>query len=60
MVCGVILTKEGQMKKLLFILLILTMFFITSVAYAQAPDRRICDTDGDCVNITATGLLQIS
>ena len=29
-------------------------------AYAQAPDRRICDCEGDCANITASGELEVS
>jgi hypothetical protein len=39
------------MKKLILILLLIC----TPCFAVETPDKRICDNDGHCLNITATG-----
>lgn len=40
-------------------LFLLFLFPVTAFS-AVAPDRRICDCEGDCVNITSAGELEVS
>ncbi len=45
------------MKRLVLILMLVLM---PSVVMASAPDRRICDNDGDCLLINSDGTLPIT
>lgn len=45
------------MKKLIFILVLI---WCSDAFAAGAPDRRLCDQDGDCASITAAGELMVS
>lgn len=48
---------SNKMKK---IALLVLMMSLSLPAFAVAPDRRICDCDGDCAAITADGKLMVS